>query len=428
MSFLDRIKSKLYKKEEKKLLKGLDEVKETFEEAKEETDTKNEAIKVAANRALEQIKAHPDMSAIDFLKLIEEEEELPTAIVGEVALEIPKEMSENEVVETVKQLDLGASIIQEIIKEADVSLKTEQFLVNEIPDNEIKKAEQEKLRQRKEKKNLERIQKLYETCTQISDPQLIDKIQEINISEKTNQIQNKLIQLIAKKTAHDCMEYGGPKVPTMAQIIPVDQMLEINFHNIVEKEYEILKSEYEKKGQKYHIYNPNELKNKIIENIGKEIAKSYEATGDINVPQSEQMKKLKSEEEELLIESIEKACKEEKITEKERIKIRRQIKGEITTEIEDLVNMFEKLPNEQMEDYLNRFRSQLQERTKKTEEEQIAELAIDRLNLKLRTLSPKECTKVVNVMISTLEEREQAKQLISKNTSKISKNDEEISL
>ena len=72
------------------------------------------------------MEEHPDMPVVDFLKMIQEEQELPTDIVVETTKQIPDIKSEKIAAEAVEELYLHAPQIPEIIQEADVSLKTAQ--------------------------------------------------------------------------------------------------------------------------------------------------------------------------------------------------------------------------------------------------------------------------------------------------------------
>ena len=59
--------------------KGIEAVKQVYDDS----DTEKDAIKKATDRVLREIEEHPDMPVVDFLKMIQEDQELTTDIVVE---------------------------------------------------------------------------------------------------------------------------------------------------------------------------------------------------------------------------------------------------------------------------------------------------------------------------------------------------------
>lgn len=409
---------------------GLEAVKQVYDDS----DTEKEAIKKATDRVLKEIEEHPDMSVVDFLKMIQEEENLPTDIVIETTKQIPDIKPERLAAEAVKELDLDSPQIKEIIQEADVSLNTAQKMVSQIPDKKVKEEQQRELDKRKEQETLEQLQNIYDSCEDMNDIQLVRKISQIKISERTGKIEEKIRHIVAKRTALDYMQFGGPKIPTMAQIISPAEMLEIDFPFLVEKESQTIKNESDIDETKYHAYGAKEkwiVKMKILDNIAKNIARNFEEFGDINVPQLEQMKNLSDEELEIFVDQIKSSCKEEKLSDTEIERIKRQVRGEKSVELEDIVRIFQKMKPSDRERYLEMVKEDMQKKEEKTNQEEELEESVYTLQKQIGKLPKEEGIRIANMMSQMLREREEAREMI-KNVKKIdttqSDGDDQISI
>lgn len=241
-------------REQKKIEQGIVAVQNVYDESK----TKKEANKKAINIVIDTIQTHPDMRVGDFLKMVQENTDLSDSSLVEIIKQMPDIKSEKETVEVVKKVELASEAITQIIQEATVSTTTAQKLIEQIPDEEIQKEQQAEIekrvkeeRRKKQKeeeiKIISNLEKIYENCDRINDAILVEEINELGIKVRTEKINEKLKNIIAKKVALDCMEFGGPKLPTMMRIMPATEMLETNLPVLAENEYHKMKSIYDKK-------------------------------------------------------------------------------------------------------------------------------------------------------------------------------------
>ncbi len=393
--------------------KGIEAVKQVYDDS----DTEKDAIKKATDRVLREIEEHPDMPVVDFLKMIQEEQELPTDIVVETTKQIPDIKSEKIAAEAVEELDLNAPQITEIIQEADVSLKTAQKMISQIPDKKVKEEQQKELNRRQEQEALEQLQGIYDSCGDMNDIQLVEEISQVKISERTDKIEEKIRQIVAKKMAFDCMQFGGPKIPTMSQIVPLSDMLEADIPSLIEKEYKGLREDFDQKGTQYYKYGDQEkmlVKMKILDNIAKTVARNFEEVGDISVPQSEQMKNLSDNEIDIFIEQVRKFCKVEKLSDADLERIRKQVRGEASVELDDIVRMLQKMRPSDRERYIEMFKMEIEKGDKQTIQEKELDQGIYVLQKQIRKLPTKEAIKTSNMMAQMLKEREEAKELMRK--------------
>lgn len=411
MSLVDFIMEILNRRVENKMQERVEAVKGVYDES----ETEKEAIKRATDRVIKEIEANPDMPVIEFLKMIQEEEKLPTDILVEATKQIPDVKSETVTVKAVEELDFASKEIKEIIEEADISLNTAQKMAAQIPDETIKREQQEELEKKQEQKTLQQLQKIYDTCEKMNDNQLVQEIRKVKIDTKTNKIEEAIKHIIAKKTALDCMRFGGPKIPTMAQVISPVEMLEMNFPFLVEKEYKSIKKAYDEQGKEYHEYGVAEkrmVKKKILENIAKTVAKNFEEIGDISVPQSEQMGSLNKEEIEIFTDAVKKFCKREQLSDIEIERIHRQIKGDTSNELEDVIRMLEKMKPIERERYVSMFKKQMTENDEKTMQEKELDAAIYALQQQIKKLPNEDGIQTATMITNMLQERQVAKNMI----------------
>ena len=406
MSLTDFIKEILSRKKMQKKVEG---VKDVYDEEEDE----KESIQRATDRVIKVIEAHPDMPVIEFLKMIQEEEKLP----GDIVVEATKKIKDEQAAEAVKELDFASKEITSIIEEADISLNTAQKMVEQIPDEKIKKEQQRKLEKRKEQEILEQLQKIYDNCEEMNDNQLIQEIEDIEIAQKSSKTEEKIKHIIAKKIALDYMQFGGPKISTMARVISLEEMLEMNFPFLVEKEYQSISKEYDEKRKRYHEYDTKGkelLKKKILEHIARMVAENFEEIGDIRVPQSEQMRNVTKEELEIFIEAVKNSCKKEELSEVEVERIKKQVRGDTSTEIDDVIRMLDKMKPADRERFVARFKEEMQENEEKTEQERELDGAIDTLQQQIKKLPIEDGIQAATMMSQMLQERQEAREMIKK--------------
>lgn len=253
MSLIDKI----FKKEKQKELK-LQHGVNTVQNIIEESETQKEAMHKAVSAAIEEIQAHPEMPVGEFLRRLQQNTDLSDADLVKIIKQLPEVKSEEATLAAVKATDLSSPKIAEIIQDTPISPKVAQKIVEQIPDEDIQREEQAKIDQelekrkkqeqiRKENKILEKLSSLYEDCKDIEAPILVEKVKILTNENRTKKIDKKILDIISKRTALDCMKYGAPRLKTLAGIMPAEDMFEADLPSLAQSEYEILKPDYEEK-------------------------------------------------------------------------------------------------------------------------------------------------------------------------------------
>ena len=102
MGLNDRLKKVFGKTDRAKMLQRIEAVKDTYNEA----ETKKEAIQNAVDRIVREIETSPNMPVIEFLKMVQKEENLSNDIIVEVTKQILDIKPEKTAVEIVEKINL----------------------------------------------------------------------------------------------------------------------------------------------------------------------------------------------------------------------------------------------------------------------------------------------------------------------------------
>lgn len=403
-------------KEQKRLEQGVVAVQNVYEQS----ESQKEANKKAMDIVINTIQTHPEMPVGEFLKMVQKNTDLSDTSLVEIMKQIPDIKSEKAIVDAVKKVDLATEAITEIIHEAPVSPVTAQKLAEQIPDEEIQKEqqaeierkvkeEQRKREQEKENGIITQLEQLYDNCGNINDTILVDKISRLNIETKTEKINDILNEIVAKKVAIDCMNFGGPKLPTLMKIMPATEMLEVGLPDLVETEYQKAKGEYEKQEKDYHVYNEERkrmVKGKILENIGKEVASNFEEIGDISIPQIEALKNLNEDEIKIFINAVKNPGHQIEIGEDDIKMVEKQLRGGSIGELENLQMMLGKMKSNDRERAVSGFIQQL--KVNKPKEQQELDLAISDIGTKIRRLPMEKQLYAAKAISDILDQQYQA--------------------
>lgn len=391
--------------------------------AYDESDTKKEANQKAMYLVIETIQSHPDMTVEElgeFLKMIQNNTDLSDNSLVEIIKQMPDVKSEEATVEAVRKVDLATEAITEIIQEAPVSPVTAQKIAEQIPDEQIQKEQQAEIEKRikEEQEILSELTKIYNNCDEISDNKLVKMIENLEIGTRTEKIDEKLEHIVAKRVALDCMEYGGPKIPTMMRIMPATDMLEANLPFLTEKEYQKIKSDYDEQGKDYHIYGTKEkklVKEKLLENIAKKVAENFDEIGDISVPQIEQLQKLNEEELNLFTDTVKNCCTSEKLDKNDIERIKRQLKGDTVDEWENLKRMLEKMKPKDREIAVRNFLQILKANENKTPKQKELDEIIANIGEHIKKLPNDKKISTANAIVDVLEQQQEAIDMWEKN-------------
>lgn len=373
------------------------------------------------------------MSAMDFFKMIYKSEDLPNAVMTEIIMKLFNNNEENMAVKAVEEIDLPSQAVAYIAREnPDLSYEASQRIVDQIKDEDLQDEETKRIKLEQEKSTLSELQEIEDECTNLEMNELITRLKEVEMPFVTDRIQGKINHIVAKETAFNCMKFGGPRLEGMFQFFSAEDMLENNFVQMVKKEYDTMKKDFEEKGisfenlghsvangrsVKYKEYKPEDIKRLILEKIAKNVAKNIDEVGEIIIPQSEKMSGLSQEEQQIFIDSIKKFCKDD-LGENDIVKIKRQMQGEHKAEMEDLINMLEKLPRQKKDLYVESFVEQINTGRIKNRQENELSNAVAKFLTQIDGMPIADATKVVNSMTEILKERKQARQLI--NSKKVS--------
>ena len=358
MSLIDRILNKEEKKKEIKLQQGVNTVQTVIKES----DSQKEASEKAVTTAIEEIQTHPEMPVGEFMKRLQKNTDLTDADLVRIIKQLPDVKSEEATVAAVKATDLSSPKIAEIIEDAPISPNVAQKIAEQIPDEDIQKKQQEKIDKElaeqkmqqeleKEKRIIDTLSNFYLYCENMDDNYLVSEVQKLGMSYETitPNIKEKLLSLIAKRTALDCMKYGGPKIATLSKIMSlnedmIDDMFSENLPQLVKNEYEILKPDFDKQSKHYHKYDKSQEKfvqEQLLSYIAKKSAKNFEQVGDFSLPKSKRFSHLSEEDKNFFIERVADFSKDLLDSTSKDILIR-QLNGE-TLKLQTINNKLEKM-------------------------------------------------------------------------------------
>lgn len=324
-----------------KMHERIENVQSVIEESNLEKD---EARNNAINLALDLIKKHSDMSLADFMQMLQQDTSLTDNDLATIIIQLPKIKSEKDVITAVQSTSLPSETIATIATEANIGPDTAEKIVNEIDDEDIQKKQQAIIATEREHQILSKLSSIYTKCDNIEVPKLVELIEELDIKDYTSDINKKLMAIISKRTALDCMKFGAPRLPTLTRIISAEDMFEADLPFLAFSDYKSLKVKFDDNNKKYIEFTESTkklIRERILEEIAKKTAETYDSTGNFFLPQTEGFKKLSTED----ITTFEKTVKthSQDFDKAAGRRLRRQLNGEAATELHDLNKMLEKM-------------------------------------------------------------------------------------
>lgn len=261
-----------------------------------------------------------------------------------IIIQLPKIKSEKDVITAVQSTSLPSETIATIATEANIGPDTAEKIVNEIDDEDIQKKQQAIIATEREHQILSKLSSIYTKCDNIEVPKLVELIEELDIKDYTTDINKKLMAIISKRTALDCMKFGAPRLPTLTRIISAEDMFEADLPFLAFSDYKSLKVKFDDDNKKYIEFTESTkklIRERILEEIAKKTAETYDSTGNFFLPQTEGFKKLSTED----ITTFEKTVKthSQDFDKAAGRRLRRQLNGEAATELHDLNKMLEKM-------------------------------------------------------------------------------------
>lgn len=419
MAVFDKIKNLLKRK---RMQQRLDTVKNAYEEP----ETERESIKKATEIVLKLIEENPNMSAIELLKKIQEEDDLPNRILVETAKQLPEVRSEKAAVKAVEELDISSKGIQEILEHVDVSTDNAEKIAKQIPNEKIqeqemkkiaeqRKLEREEKRRREEERKRQQteafkkqLRKTYINCDDKNTVTLASEFKRIRDENDSEELEKMMMQIFSRKAAIEIKHVGSAKIPTIVSVIPPEDLLQHNFSKLVEGEFESIKDKGKYPGEKE--YSENILQEQILKEIAKNVAKNYEELGIIDIPQSEAMSQITNAQEIFFIDQLETyGCE---IEDKEKVK--RRIRGIKEYNENDLITMFRRMNEDEKEEYMEELKLQRRYGKQKKLPPKV-EQEISKLHVMLEGLSEEDALDIIEEAKENIQEIKNEKNNEQKN-------------
>lgn len=329
---------KLFNRQDK-TTKVVNQIDEVYKRSLEDDEIKD-AEQSAAQKVIEYVRKNPE-NATEILKGILEKEEIPNKVFEKTATtiskldEIPDKIIPKAVADS--EVDVPDQIIENIIENGDVNRKEKIELINNLENEELKQKQVE-----------EELKQIYENCSDTNESELVHKLEMTKIVQKNSSIRKLEQAIIAKKMAINYKRFGGTKISTLARYLSEEEMIEINFPEMVYEEYKKISEKDEK-----NKVDKSNLKVQILEEIAKKVANNYQEIGDFVIPQSRNMTQLTKKEEDKFIKAIETYVRK-KLRGTDITSIRDQIRGrDVNMQLKQYMEKMRRLPKSQLEIFIN---------------------------------------------------------------------------
>lgn len=420
-----------------------EEITEQVYQTVKESETPEEAAKEGAKTAFELYKEwtrkiKPEERG-EFVEQLAKELTEKKGVPYEIATDFINKMIDDEEVSNKYIMDpakvLPSEKISKIVDNDNISLEHKQELVKAMENEDIRKKAEEKIKKEKEEKEKKRkeekerkekelkkeLKKKYTTCDKVQIINLIAELEIVKEKSKSTEVNNMIKQILARRSASECSEVGNTRISEMTRIISAEEMLGGDFLQLVKGEFEEIKRRESDNKEKKYKYKDIEkyLKQQILSEIAKKVVQTYKKVGIIDIPQSENMKKLTEEEEDFFIKQIQ--IYGEEIEDIEKLK--KQIKGEVRDYREDLKEMIEKIPEDEIETYTNIIQILMKRKQKKLKlnlEEQIGEIREE-----LQGLNEEDAIEILEEITIEIQEKKNEKEKIKQITEEKTQSDDD---
>lgn len=323
MNILERIKKRLGIISPEKLAEG---IATSFNEKKQSGE--ENPIDRTVEEIMNIIKQNqdPDITRKLLTKILEKEE-IPNRVAEKTFTKISEseEIPDKIITQVVDNTQVPDEVINTIIEEGKVDPKERLKLIQNVENREIK-----------ENRVKYELRMLYNNCKDKRDGEVADRIQEIKDilqeDEISKEIQDLIHQVVAKKMAENCYsEYKGTKIYELSKAISTEEMIECDLPSIVLDEYRRIECE-EGAGRDTGFFSETNLetnlRKQILNQMAGEVVRLYKETSVLAIPQSENMRKITPDEEQMFIKTIRNLSEE--LSEEEIMDIKSQIRGNVT--------------------------------------------------------------------------------------------------
>ncbi|MBQ2938562.1 MAG: hypothetical protein IJE05_06820 [Clostridia bacterium] len=319
--------------------KFVDEIAQSYIEKKENGE--ENPIDSTVEEIMQEIMENPNPDRIRaIIKKSLEKKEIPNRIVEKTAARISKksEIPDKVITQAVErsETEVPDEVINGMLEEGEFEV-TERL-------NLIKNVENEKMIKEFVKNELKI---LYKNCKEKTDNEVVNRVGDLEkilgIKNKDDEIKRSIQQIVANKMAHNYYndKLKATRIYTLSQIMPVDEMIEVDLPNKVSQEYKKIE---ETEGEKGDRINKTKLRKQILDEMARIVAYKYKETEVFVIQQSDNMKKISKDEKDAFIKSIQNYSGKE-LTEGEIRDIEGQIKGNNLQAKENLlINEIKKIP------------------------------------------------------------------------------------
>lgn len=446
MNLIDKFLKKA-DKTEIKLQQGVNTVQSIIEES----ESQKEASIKAVDAVVTKIEKDPKMQEVEVAKLLnklQKETDLSVSDLVKIIKQLPDVKSEETTVAAVEAIDLPSSKIVEIIEDSSISPHAAKKIAEQIPDKDIQKEQQYKINKtleeaqkqqsiEAEKILLNKLSDFYTNCDSIEDTDLVQQVQKLNIdpASVTPNVKLKLIDIIAKRTAIDCMKYGGPKILTLSRIASphydmVVDMFEADLPLLVQQEYKSIQLEYDEHQKDYHSFGANQknfIKEQLLDCIAKKSAITFDEIGDFNIPKIKQFAQLNKNEINYFVSKVNLFSKEKLDSSDEKMLIR-ELNGESALEMQNLHKMLEKMDSKSRDITIQKISDLLKENTnsKKSSEQIEIDKNMEYIHLKIKQLPIQQQLIATKAICNALDEQQEALKMMKKSKETSRSNEDEF--
>ncbi len=430
MGLNDRLKKVFGKTDRAKMLQRIEAVKDTYNEA----ETKKEAIQNAVDRIVREIETSPNMPVIEFLKMVQKEENLSNDIIVEVTKQILDIKPEKTAVEIVEKINLPSRDILEIIKLPDVSLEAAKKMAEEIPDEVLQKQERQRLEKierdrreaekvKKEKEIKKKLKEKYKTCEKIKGSDLVEELKMLQRKTESEEIHTIIKRVLARKAAIEWRRSGTTRVASIAQVISPEEMLEEDFSELMGEEFKDIKTKQQYQGLKEYEYREEDLQNLILSEIAKKVAGIYNRVGIIDVPQLEKMKELTEQQEKGFVSQV-KQYVDVKLRDSLDIeKIKQQFRGIEIDELGELRELVEKIPEKDRKEYIRTLKFTIQNKKEEPLAQEV-ENQLAHLRDELKALKEVDAVEILEDARAEVKDRRKQRREEARQNNRITQSDD----
>lgn len=321
MKLIDNLKNIFKKKDEKEIVKQLEA---SYQQKKQNGEEHPIDSTIAQIMEIINNSEDPNKTAQKLLVAVLDANGMPNRMAEKLSILLAnnENISDEAVTKAVEEskIDVPDEMIETILEEGNFEHHEDRLSL-------IQKVEDEKIVQDRLKNEFVILSK---NCKSKKDGEVVDRLNELKkIAEQSDVyintqqlIENVVAVKMAENFYNDSMK--GTKIYTLAKVCPADKMFEKDIASKVESEYRKIEQE---RGVKEDRFDKSMLRKQILSEIAKDVGYKYQKDDRaFIVPQSENMRKISNEEEQLFIKEVQTAYKHE-LDENQIMELKEEIRG-----------------------------------------------------------------------------------------------------